>query len=52
MIKTVLVPASGSDTDAVVFETGAGSGAACRAHLELFHLRVSSGAALRYTPPS
>jgi nucleotide-binding universal stress UspA family protein len=50
MIKTVLVPASGSDTDAVVFETALAAARPCRAHLEFFHLRVSSGEALRYTP--
>ncbi|HEY7662720.1 MAG TPA: universal stress protein [Xanthobacteraceae bacterium] len=50
MIKTVLVPASGSDTDAAVFETALAAARACRAHLEFFHLRVSSGEALRYTP--
>jgi nucleotide-binding universal stress UspA family protein len=50
MIKTILVPASGSDTDAVVFETALAAARPCRAHLQFFHLRVSSGAALRYTP--
>jgi len=50
MIKTILVPASGSDTDAVVFDTALAAARPCRAHLEFFHLRVSSGAALRYTP--
>ncbi|HEY6994089.1 MAG TPA: universal stress protein [Xanthobacteraceae bacterium] len=50
MIKTVLVPASGSDTDAVVFETALAAARPCRAHLEFFHLRVSSGEALRLTP--
>jgi hypothetical protein len=48
MIKTVLVPASGSDTDAVVFETAPAAARPCRAHPEFFHLRVSSGEALRY----
>jgi nucleotide-binding universal stress UspA family protein len=50
MIKTVLVPASGSDTDAVVFDTALAAARPCRAHIEFFHLRVSSGGALRYTP--
>ncbi|MGA7489448.1 MAG: hypothetical protein WBW74_21195, partial [Xanthobacteraceae bacterium] len=50
MIKTVLVPASGSDTDLVVFETALAAARPCRAHLEFFHLRVSSGEALRHTP--
>ena len=50
MIKTILVPASGSDTDAIVFDTALAAARPCRAHLEFFHLRVSSGAALQYTP--
>ena len=50
MIKTILVPASGSDTDAVVFETALAAARPCRAHLAFFHVRVNSGDALRYTP--
>jgi nucleotide-binding universal stress UspA family protein len=50
MIKTVLVPTSGSDTDSVVFETALAAARQCRSHLDFFHLRVSSGEALRYTP--
>ena len=50
MIKTILVPASGSDTDAVVFETALAAARPSRAHLDFLHLRVSSGAALQYTP--
>jgi nucleotide-binding universal stress UspA family protein len=48
MIKTILVPTSGSDTDAVVFETALVAARPCQAHLEFFHVRVSAGEALRY----
>lgn len=50
MIKSIFVPASGTDTDLVVFETALAAARPFRAHLELFHLRVSSGEALRLTP--
>jgi nucleotide-binding universal stress UspA family protein len=50
MIKTILVPTSGSETDAVVFETALAAARPCQAHLEFFHVRVSAGEALRYTP--
>lgn len=50
MIRTILVPASGSETDAIVFETALAAARPCQAHLEFFHVRVSSGEALRYTP--
>jgi hypothetical protein len=50
MIRTILVPASGSETDAIVFETTLAAARPCQAHLEFFHVRVSSGEALRYTP--
>ena len=50
MIRTILVPASGSETDAVVFETALAAARPCQAHLEFFHVRVRSGEALRYTP--
>jgi Universal stress protein family len=50
MIRTILVPTSGSETDAVVFETALVAARPCQAHLEFFHVRVSSGEALRYTP--
>jgi hypothetical protein len=44
----ILVPTSGSDTDAVVFETALVAARPCQAHLEFFHVRVSAGEALRY----
>jgi nucleotide-binding universal stress UspA family protein len=50
MIKTILVPASGTDTDSVVFATALAAARPFGAHLEFFHLRVSSGAALQYIP--
>jgi nucleotide-binding universal stress UspA family protein len=50
MIKTIFVPASGTDTDTVIFETALAAARPFRAHLEFFHLRVSSGEALRLTP--
>jgi nucleotide-binding universal stress UspA family protein len=50
MNRTILVPASGSETDAVVFETALAAARPCQAHLEFFHVRVSAGEALRYTP--
>jgi nucleotide-binding universal stress UspA family protein len=49
MIRTILVPASGSETDAVVFETALAAARPCKAHLEFFHVRVSAGEALRYS---
>ena len=48
MIRTILVPTSGSETDAVVFETALAAARPCQAHLEFFHVRVSPGEALRY----
>src|SRR5215470_2467051 len=50
MFRTILVPASGSDTDAVVFATALTAARLYRAHLEFFHVFVSAGEALRYTP--
>jgi nucleotide-binding universal stress UspA family protein len=50
MIRTILVPTSGSETDAVVFETALAAARPCQAHLEFFHVRVSAGEALRYMP--
>jgi nucleotide-binding universal stress UspA family protein len=46
MIRTILVPASGSETDAIVFETALAAARLCQAHLVFFHIRVSSGEAL------
>ena len=49
MIRTILVPTSGSETDAAVFETALAAARPCQAHLEFFHVRVSEGEALRYS---
>jgi nucleotide-binding universal stress UspA family protein len=50
MIKTILVPTGGSDTDFVVFETALAVARLFRAHLEFFHVRVDAAEALRYSP--
>ncbi len=50
MIKTILVPTGGSDTDFVVFETALAVAQLFRAHLEFFHVRVDAVEALRYSP--
>src|SRR5262245_54320546 len=50
MIKTILVPTGGSDTDLVVFETALAIAQPFRAHLEFFHVHVDPGEALRYSP--
>ncbi len=50
MIKTVLVPASGSDTDAGVFATALAVAQPLAAHLQFFHLHLSVGEAAIYTP--
>ncbi len=48
MIKTILVPTSGSDTDHGVFTVALALGRALAAHLDIFHVRLSMGeAALR-----
>jgi hypothetical protein len=50
MIKTILVPTGGSDTDFVVFETALAVAQLFRAHLEFFHARVDAAEGLRYSP--
>jgi len=47
MIKTILVPTGGSDTDFVVFETALAVAQLFRAHLEFFQVRVDAGEAAR-----
>jgi nucleotide-binding universal stress UspA family protein len=49
MIKTILVPTGGSDTDFVVFETAFAVAQLFRAHLEFFHVHVDAAEALRYS---
>jgi len=50
MIQTILVPAGGSDTDFVVFETALAVAQLFRAHLEFFHVRVDAAEALICSP--
>ncbi len=45
MIKTILVPTSGSETDKSVFETAFAIGRSLRAHLSFFHVNLSPVAA-------
>ena len=45
MIKTILVPTSGSDTDQSVFATALAAARALDAHLRLFHVNLSAGEA-------
>jgi nucleotide-binding universal stress UspA family protein len=49
MIKTILVPTGGSDTDFVVFETALAVAHLFGAHLEFFHVHVDVGEAIRYS---
>src|ERR1700690_671131 len=41
MIKTILIPTAGSDTDDAVFATALEAGRALRAHLCFYHVRQS-----------
>jgi nucleotide-binding universal stress UspA family protein len=50
MIKTILVPTSGSDADQCVFETALGIAKPFGAHLEFLHVHVSDGEAVVRTP--
>jgi len=50
MIKTLLVPASGSETDFVVFDTALTAALPFRAHLDFFHACVDCSEALRNMP--
>jgi nucleotide-binding universal stress UspA family protein len=50
MIKTILVPTSGSDTDFITFKTALAVARLFRAHIEFFHVQVNTGEALRYSP--
>jgi nucleotide-binding universal stress UspA family protein len=46
MIKTILVPTSGSDTDDIVFETAISVARPCNAHLEFCHVVIDPSEAL------
>lgn len=50
MIKTILVPTSGSDTDYVTFDMALSIAKSFNAHLEFFHLHPSDGDAVAYMP--
>ena len=50
MIKSILVPSSGSTTDEAVFATAYAIAQPCGAHLEFFHVRLSSGEAAIRAP--
>jgi nucleotide-binding universal stress UspA family protein len=50
MIRTILVPVSGSNTDDSVFATALAAARPLAAHLDFYHLRMSCGAAAPYVP--
>lgn len=50
MIKTILVPASGSDTDQRVFATTLSIARPLAAHIEFIHVRLSPSEAAVHTP--
>ncbi|MGA2125984.1 MAG: universal stress protein [Xanthobacteraceae bacterium] len=50
MIKLILVPVGGSESDPVVFETARGVAQPFAAHLDFFHVRVGVGEAAEHTP--
>jgi hypothetical protein len=50
MIKTILVPTSGSNTDDVVFGTALAAARLFQAHLDFCHVRVDAGEAIRHVP--
>ncbi len=50
MIKTILVPASGSSTDEPVFATALAAARALTAHLDFYHIHLSEGEAVVRAP--
>jgi nucleotide-binding universal stress UspA family protein len=50
MIKTILVPVGGSDSDPVVFETARMVAEPFGAHLDFFHVRIGPGEAAMHVP--
>jgi nucleotide-binding universal stress UspA family protein len=50
MIKTILVPTSGSNADPSVFDTALAAARLFSAHLDFCHVRIEAGEALRYVP--
>lgn len=43
MIKTILVPASGTETDLMIFETALAFARPLNAHLDFYHVRITAG---------
>jgi nucleotide-binding universal stress UspA family protein len=52
MIRTVLVPASGSSTDDAVFATALAAARPLAAHLEFYHVQLTAPEAAVYSPPA
>jgi nucleotide-binding universal stress UspA family protein len=52
MMKTILVPASGSSTDEPVFAAALAAAQATAAHLDFYHVRLSTGQAAAGAPHS
>jgi nucleotide-binding universal stress UspA family protein len=50
MLKTILVPTSGSRTDEIVFATAVAVGRPVAAHLEFLHVHVTAGEAAAHAP--
>lgn len=50
MMKTILVPASGSSTDEPVFATALAAAQALAGHLDFYHVRLSAGQAAARAP--
>ena len=50
MMKTILVPASGSSKDESVFATALAAAQALTAHLDFYHIRLSAGQAAARAP--
>jgi nucleotide-binding universal stress UspA family protein len=50
MIKTILVPATGSELDGVVFSTALTAARLFQAHLEFCHIKANPGEAMRFLP--
>src|SRR5690349_5327112 len=50
VMKTILVPAGGGDTDEIVFETALAVARPFRAHLDFLHVAINPGEAAAYEP--
>jgi nucleotide-binding universal stress UspA family protein len=50
MIRTILVPASGSEKDLIVFQTALEAAKLYRSHLAFYHIHISAGEALVHAP--